>query len=75
MDTDTWEIAWHEELVQLDRTGHRLYENNNLIRNISKPYKKPQITKKVYLVKLKRVEEFIQLPILANLLQFDEVLL
>ena len=74
MNADAGEVAGDEQLVQLDRTSDRLDENDDLYGG-SQHLSITQQPYDMYLIELKRVQQLVQLPVLANFLELNVVLL
>ena len=73
MDTDTREVARYQKLVKLDGTSDRLDEDDNL-----NEYDQPHGLRQhqcANLIELQSVEQLIQLPVLADFVKFNVMLL
>jgi hypothetical protein len=73
VDTDTREVAGHEQLVQFDTTSNRLDEDDDLQRY--QPRESEASLNEAYLVELQSVKELVQLPVLLDLFELNVVLL
>ena len=73
VDRDTGEVARHQELVELNGTCHRLDEDHDL-HSVSMTRRRCARTK-ADLVELEGIKQLVELPVLANFLKLDVVLL